>query len=181
MHDGDHRLSLLDRVAAVLQQAEIPHALIGASALAAHGAPRSTADQDLFVLDRRCLDAALWEGLRADGVDVEIRRGDAEDPLAGVVRFAAEGECPVDLVVGKAGWQLPILEAAESHGGEIPVVTAPHLILLKLYAGGPQDAWDIQQLLGTEDRPQLIAEVERDLGHLPPEPRALWERILAGL
>jgi hypothetical protein len=27
-----------------------------------------------------------------------------------------------------------------------------HVILLKLYAGGPQDAWDIEQLLGGPDR-----------------------------
>jgi len=181
MHDRDHRLSLLDRVAAVLRQAQIPHALIGASALAAHGVARSSTDQDLLVLDRRSLDTALWEDLRAAGIYVEIRRGDAEDPLAGIVRFEAEGEDPIDLVVGKSAWQLPILEAAELRGGEIPVVTAAHLILLKLYAGGPQDAWDIQQLLATDNRPRLVAEVERDLARLPPEPLALWEPILAGL
>jgi len=180
MHDRDHRLSLLDQVAAVLRQAQIPHALIGASALAAHGVPRSTEDQDLLVLDPRCLDATLWADLRASEVRIEIRRGDAEDPLAGVVRFEADAELPVDLVVGKSGWQIPILEGAGQRAGEIPVVTAAHLILLKLYAGGPQDAWDIQQLLATEERPRLIAEVERDLGRLPAEPRALWKRVLAG-
>lgn len=181
MHDRDHRLSLLDQVAALLRHAQIPHALIGASALATHGVTRSTADRDLLVLDPRCLDATLWSKLRGAGVQVEIHRGDAADPLAGVVRFEADGERSVDVVVGKSGWQLPILEGAERHGGEIPVVTAAHLILLKLYAGGPQDAWDIQQLLATEERPRLVAEVERDLGRLPEEPRALWQRILAGL
>jgi hypothetical protein len=180
MHDRDHRLSLLDRVAAVLRQARIPHALIGASALAAHGVARSSTDQDLLALDPRCLDAAFWADLRADEVRVEIRRGDADDPLAGVVRFESQGELPLDLVVGKSAWQRPILEAAELRGGEIPVVTAAHLILLKLYAGGPQDAWDIQQLLETEERSRLVPEVERDLARLPPEPRALWTRILAG-
>jgi hypothetical protein len=180
MHDRDHRLSLLGRVAAVLRQARIPHALIGASALAAHGVARSSTDQDLFALDPRGLDAALWADLRGTGVRVEIRHGDLDDPLAGVVRFEADGEHPVDLVIGKSGWQLPILEGAERRGGEIPVVTAAHLILLKLYAGGPQDAWDIQQLLATEERSRLVAEVERDLARLPPEPRVLWTRILTG-
>jgi hypothetical protein len=180
MHDRDHRLSLLDQVAAVLRQAQIPHALIGASALAAHGVLRSTADRDLLVLDHRCLDAALWADLRDAKVHVDIRRGDASDPLAGLVRFEANGERSVDLVIGKSTWQLPVLEAAERRGGEIPVVTAPHLILLKLYAGGPQDAWDIQQLLATEEGPRLVEEVERDLPRLPPEPRAFWKRILAG-
>jgi len=181
MNDRDHRLSLLDRVAAVLRQAQIPHALIGASALAAHGVPRSTADRDLLVLDPRCFDATLWADLRASGVQIEIRRGDAEDPLAGVVRFEADGERSLDLVVGKSSWQIAILEEAERRGDEIPVVTAAHLILLKLYAGGPQDAWDIQQLLATDERPRLVAKVERDLDRLPAEPKALWKRILAGL
>ena len=181
MHDRDHRLSLLHQVAAVLRQLQIPHALIGASAMAAHGVARSSTDQDLLVLDPRCLDATLWADLQPAEVRVEIRRGDADDPLAGVVRFEEEGELPLDLVVGKSAWQLPILQAAERRGGEIPVVTAAHLILLKLYAGGPQDAWDIQQLLATEERPRLVAEVERDLARLPSEARALWTRILAGL
>lgn len=181
MHDRDHRLSLLDRVAAVLRQAQIPHTLIGDSALAVHGILRSRVAQELLVLDPRCLDAAFWADLRATGVQAEIRRGDAEDPLAGIVRFESEGELPLDLVVGKSAWQRPILETAEPHAGEIPVVTAAHLILLKLYAGGPQDAWDIQQLLATEERPRLVAEVERDLASLPAEPRAFWTRILAGL
>jgi len=180
MHDRDHRLSLLGPVAAVLRHTRIPHALIGAAAMAAHGVARSTVDQDLLVLDPRCLEPALWADLRASGVRIEIRRGDAEDPLAGVVRFEAEGELPVDLVVGKSSWQIPILEGTEQRAGEIPVVTAAHLILLKLYAGGPQDAWDIQQLLATAERPRLVAEVERELGRLPAEPRALWQRILVG-
>jgi len=178
MHDRGHRLSLVERVAAILQAAGISHALIGASALAAHGVSRSTIDQDLFALDPRCLDPALWADLRASGVETEIRKGDSQDPLAGVVRFEGTGELPNDLVVGKSGWQIHILERAERREGEIPVVTAAHLILLKLYAGGPQDAWDIQQLLVTEERPRLVEEVERELGRLPSKARVLWRRIL---
>lgn len=168
---------MLDRVAAVLRGAGIPHALIGASALAAYGVSRSTIDQDLFAVDPSCLHSTLWTDLRASGVEIEVRKGDPEDPLAGVVRFKAAGELPVDLVVGKSGWQVQILERAEQRGGEIPVVTAAHLILLKLYAGGPQDAWDIQQLLGTEEGPRLIEEVERELVRLPARSAALWGRI----
>jgi hypothetical protein len=44
-------------------------------------------------------------------------------------------------------------------------------------AGGPQDAWDIQQLLAVEDRDGLAAEVEAELRTLPRELSKLWKRI----
>jgi hypothetical protein len=50
-------------------------------------------------------------------------------------------------------------------------------VLLKLYAGGPQDAWDVQQLLAVEDRAALVSEVESRLGDLPAHAATLWRRI----
>jgi hypothetical protein len=151
-------LTLLARVAAVLDSARIPYALIGASALAAHGVSRSTVDQDLLAVDPACFDPRLWDELREAGVHTELNKGDWSDPLAGVVRFETPGERPVDLVVGKPGWQRQVLERAvrlEVGDVTVPVISASDLILLKLYAGGPQDAWDIQQLLLGEDREAL--------------------------
>lgn len=43
------------------------------------------------------------------------------------------------------------------------------LILLKLYAGGSQDAWDIEQLLTGPERAAVTAEIEATLGALPAE------------
>jgi hypothetical protein len=57
-------VTLLERVAAILSQHEIRHALIGAAALAVHGVSRSTLDQDLLVHDPRILDGDLWASLR---------------------------------------------------------------------------------------------------------------------
>jgi hypothetical protein len=51
------------------------------------------------------------------------------------------------------------------------------LILLKLYAGGPQDAWDIAQLLGGEDRGALVAAVDALVTLLPDDARSLWRTI----
>jgi hypothetical protein len=56
------------------------------------------------------------------------------------------------------------------------VARAADLILLKLYAGGPQDAWDIDQLLDVDAT--LVAEVEVGLSSLPEECAVLWRRIL---
>ena len=57
-----------------------------------------------------------------------------------------------------------------------PVARAADLILLKLYAGGPQDVWDIDQLLDVDGT--LAAEVEAGLRWLPAECASLWRSIL---
>lgn len=54
------------------------------------------------------------------------------------------------------------------------------LVLLKLYAGGPQDAWDIVQLRAGDDAGTVAREVEQRRPSLPLECRALWARIRAG-
>jgi hypothetical protein len=170
MHDGDHRLSLLGRVSSELARKGVSHALIGAAALALHGVSRSTHDLDLLATEPSCLDPAFWSPLSRSGIDVDVRRGDLDDPLAGVVRFTAPAERPVDLVVGKAPWQVEVLARAERMifiDVELPVLRASDLILAKLYAGGPQDAWDIAQLLAASNRERLRTEVEEHIGKLP--------------
>lgn len=99
--------------------------------------------------------------------------------MAGVVRFEVAGEAPIDVVVGKFAWQAEILERAQTLGGTL-VVRAADLILLKLYAGGLQDSWDIQQLLGQLFREDLILEVNSRLSDLPARCQELWEKILQG-
>ena len=174
-------MSLLARVSEVLKARGIPHALVGASALTLHGVNRSTIDLDLFTIDRACLDPRMWDGLAAEGVGVEVRKGDPDDPLAGVVRLKAGPELPLDVVVGKHRWQQRAIERAETAifmDVEVPVLSGIDLILLKLFAGGPQDAWDVQQLLVGPERDSLIAGVERDLSDLPADASRLWRRIL---
>jgi hypothetical protein len=182
MHQRPDRLSLLGQIAGTLRAAGIPFAVIGASAMASHGVLRATVDEDLLVLDPRCLQSDLWSTLRAAGAEVEVRRGDVFDPLAGVVRLSQEGQRPVDVVVGKSAWQREVLERAASGSSEekLPVVRAADIILLKLYAGGPQDAWDIHQLLAAENRESLIAQVDQELSRLPVSSTGLWKKILDG-
>lgn len=172
-------MSLLDEVGAILEAAGIRHALIGALALAAYGVNRATVDLDLLVADAACLQPDLWNDLRRRGIAVEIRKGDLTDPLAGVVRIQSPGENPLDVVVGKFAWQARLLERAEPLGGTL-VVRAADLTLLKLYAGGLQDAWDVQQLLARPFRDDLIREVEPRLSDLPARCRDLWTKLLQG-
>lgn len=158
----------------------MPFAVIGAAAMAVHGVSRATRDLDLLTVADRCLLPAFWDELGRAGVRADVRPGGTDDPLAGVVRLRASDEHPLDLIVGRTGWQAEIPARAREtlvEGVLVPVATRVDLILLKLYAGGPQDAWDIEQLLACGERAALVAEVEAALDQLPAECRRLWERI----
>ena len=58
------------------------------------------------------------------------------------------------------------------------MISVADLVLLKLYAGGPQDAWDVEQLLRLKGRTPLVADVERQLPRLPEHATVLWRRIV---
>jgi hypothetical protein len=176
-------VNLLPRIAAYLRDRNVPCALIGGDALAVHGVSRATLDQDLLAVDARVLDTKTWEGLAEPSLDIDIRRGDADDPLRGVVRITgSKAERPLDLVVGRYQWQERAIARATlvtlDEGVDVPVVQARDLVLLKLYAGGPQDAWDIQRLLGASaSNAALMAEVEADVSVLPRRCVDLWKQI----
>lgn len=172
-------MSLLGDVGRILANAGIAHALVGAAALAVHGVARSTEDVDLLCTSTAALEDALWNDLRAMGVAVETRRGDPSDPFAGVVRLRATGTGPVDLIVGRSRWQAEMLQRAvrtRFADDEVPVVTALDLLVLKLWAAGSQDAWDIDQLLDTD--PSLVTSLEAQTDTLPEGCAELWRRIL---
>ena len=169
-------MTLFSSTLDLLQREHIPCALIGAGALAVHGIARSTFDIDLLTTSPRVLEAAFWEPLSAEGAAVEVRPGVHDDPLRGVVRLQHARDRDVDIVVGRHDWQRDALAravAARVLGAEVPVVTTSDLILLKLYAGGPQDLWDIEQLLADADG-EVRGEVDLRVRALPLECRQQW-------
>lgn len=173
-------MSLLVDVARVLEGQRVRHALIGAAALAVHGVSRATADVDLLTVDTRVLDGGLWAKFADRRVGIRLLKGDFDDPLAGSVRLSEAAEI-VDVVVGRFDWQREIVESAPRLSlGELslPVAKPAGLILLKLDAGGPKDAWDVRALLdAVEDAAEVASEVERALPRLPPQARRLWSRL----
>jgi hypothetical protein len=180
LHGRPDVVTLLDDVAESLDGEGLPFALIGASALAVHGVVRSTFDYDLLTTSTRVLTEGFWTGLRA-AVVVDARRGDADDPLAGIVRLSAPGERDVDLVVGRQGWLDGVVArrfAVPMAGRDVYCATAADLVLLKLYSGGLQDRWDIQMLLETVGKAGLAEDVESRLSQLPSYAGALWQTIL---
>jgi predicted nucleotidyltransferase len=174
-------VDLVEAVIRTLTEAGIPFAVIGANAMAMHGVARSTHDLDLLTVDPKALRPETWAGLEAAGATATLRRGDATDPLAGLARLSLRGEPPVDVIVGRTGWQRDAVDRARSaswSGLRLPVARLDDLILLKLYAGGPQDAWDIAELLAAAGDPQVVQQVEERIDQLPREARALWARIV---
>lgn len=173
-------MKLLAAIVRSLEARRIPHALIGAAAMAAHGVARSTLDIDLLTTDPTVLNRAFWQDLDLAGT-VDLRPGAADDPLAGVVRVSAPGDRDVDVVVGRGAWQADLITSAvrvDLGHLSVPVVQTAGLILLKLYAGGSQDAWDIEQLLAAaDDRDTLARDVDALIIQLPSDARELWKRL----
>jgi hypothetical protein len=172
---------VIDRVKDILDRSAISYALVGGMALAVRGYPRFTLDLDLFTVDKRVLNEAMWRELSAAGIPVDVRPGDYDDPLGGVVRIGAKPEA-IDIVVGRRKWEQRVIDRAELlEVGEVtlPVPTTSDLILLKIAAGGPIDQQDVIQLLAVGPRDQLIAEVESKIADLPSDAQQLWQQLMA--
>ncbi len=176
-------MKLLAEVSTFAHQGEMNHAVIVAAALAVLGAARSTQDLDLLTTERRGLGREFWAGFTARDCLADVPLGNAHDPITGVVRLDLQGERPRDVIVGEAGWQCRVVAEAVPHeiaGHPVPVVDALGLVLLKLCAGGPEDMWDIEQVLAlVPSRPALLSAVDERVGELPARCRRLWRRVAA--
>ena len=150
-------------------------------AVVARGYARFTLDLDLLTTDARVLEPAVWEELRSAGIPVDVRKGDQDDPLAGVVRIGTKPET-IDIVVGRWKWEQSVIDRAELldvEGRAIRVPITSDLILLKLAAGGGIDQQDILRLLALGPRDPLTAEVNAKISELPLDAQQLWLRLTA--
>ena len=174
--------ALLDDVVAFLERRGSSTALVGAIALAAHGIARATFDLDLLALDSGLLREDAWTELEALGVTVEVRRGTHDDPLAGVVRATRGEETPVDVVVGKHRFLEDVLSRRGTllvGGRSLPFVDAADLVVLKVFAGGPQDLLDAELLLAGAEGGAIRSAVEARLAALPRTLREDAARLLS--
>lgn len=156
------------------------YALIGGFAVSAWGVPRATQDFDFAIAigstDPLALSAFMGGRYQA---------GEADDPLRGVVNVpiaVGDASVPLQLVCFPASIAAQLFQGTETLSildCSVPVVSWQSLILLKLYAGGPQDVWDAQQILKVK-RPQAdeareIASMAETAGLLD-EWTALWSQ-----
>lgn len=149
-------LEVAERLQSLLEEHGIDSALIGAMACAVHGYSRATRDVDLAVYaDPVQTLPAVVRALSASGLSAEFSRPDADDPLGGVITVSGDDFDPVQVV----NFYNP-LSSSDNPGREsireaheigrersLRVVSLPHLIALKLYAGGAKSRLDVIELL----------------------------------
>jgi hypothetical protein len=172
----------IDEVRRILESIGAAYALIGAHAMAARGYPRSTVDVDFLTVDQRVLDPSIWSPLTQQGGTVDPRRGDHDDPLAGVVHILLADGSDIDVIVARWKWEAAVIERADLMrvgGTEVPVARTSDLIMLKLAAGGYLDQRDAAALLATGDRDALIREVNAHVDDVRPDIGPAWRELLA--
>ncbi len=152
MTDPDGVIRAAERVNEILESRGVGAVVIGAVALAAHGYVRFTEDLDLGVNTDLGTLNKVAEALRMAGFEVELREPDGQDPLGGVVDVRG----PFGLVqIVNYGGRFPAvidggIAAADTvirPGSRLRIVPLPHLVALKLYAGGTKSRADILELL----------------------------------
>lgn len=164
------------RALRALKSKRVPHAVIGATALAVRGLPRMTRDLDVVVpIDSgfKALDALGGAGFKAT-TPVE-REGDPDPMYVLVDRTGSE----VDLLVAAGEPEATVVsEAPQSvvFGIRAPVATLEQLLLLYLYSNQPKHLGDFARIV-TDTRVDIGA-VERYLADVHPEMlREFSERV----
>jgi hypothetical protein len=169
-------MNVIEAVSGVLESIGAPYALIGGRAVGARGYPRMTLDYDFLTSDARVLQRETWKRLQEAGATIDPRKGDFDDPIAGVVHIAFADGVEADVLLAKWKWESEIIERAEPldvGGPVVPVPLTSDLILLKLAAGGPIDLQDVVALVAM-DRETLIREVDEKVDRVLPDVSAAW-------
>jgi hypothetical protein len=131
------------------------YALIGGFAVSAWGIPRATQDVDFVLALGSAKAASLATYLHA-----EFHPGESDDPLRGVFRTSVTVDdlsVPIQLVLLPPVWNTVVFAQVESlpvFDCTVRMVSWQALVLLKLYAGGPQDLLDAQQILAVRQPTQ---------------------------
>jgi len=126
------------------------YGLIGGFATAAWGVPRATHDID-FALVTSSTDHQKI----AAAIGAQFRAGDPDDPLRGVFHLTINAKSqaiPIQLILLPARWTDAVLDGLQTLSildCSTSVVSWQTLVLLKLYAGSPQDLTDAEAVLAT--------------------------------
>lgn len=123
------------------------YALIGGLAVSVWAEPRATQDLDFAVALRAGSPQALASFLQGT-----YQPGEPGDPFQGVIATSSgpsEGPVPVRVIFLPAKLSALVFEHlhhAKLLGCDVPIVSWKALVLLKLYAGGPREVLDAQQI-----------------------------------
>jgi len=152
MSHPEAMLDAAETVAAVLREFQVDAVVIGALALAAHHYVRYTEDIDLGInADIKTL-RQVADALRERNFEAELREPDAVDPLSGVIDVLGSFGMVQIINFGQT-FPAVISDAVREAtltarpGSNLRLAPLPHLIALKLYAGGFKSKADIAELL----------------------------------
>jgi hypothetical protein len=136
----------------LLTKLGVPHAIIGAFAVAFYGVPRYTDDADAAVwLGGTAISGRdLVERLGGLGYRAELRRGDPDDPISEIITVEDQFENRVDLILGIRGMDSKAVDRRAS--GQlldcaVRILGVEDLIPMKVFAGGIQDLEDVRGML----------------------------------
>jgi hypothetical protein len=162
---GESAKLLLD-VVDVLAARSIDYAVIGALAASLHGAGRASLDADLVVSASVMEGTQINEAMKQAGLTTELRRGDLEDAIPGLVRVSDAFGNQVDVLLGIRGLD----PKAFSRTVEVPLegtrlrfVGREDFIAMKVAAGGPIDLLDAESAIAADPK-SLNVELVRNLG-----------------
>ena len=151
MNGANELLRKSEEVLALLRRHRVDAVVIGAVALAAHHYVRMTNDLDLGVNAEIDTLRRILLSLREAGLQAELREPDQSDPLGGVIDV--RGSFGLIQIISYANRFPAVIEDAlrlsilpVEEGSPLRVVPLPHLIALKLYAGGYKSKADIIEL-----------------------------------
>ena len=149
MEDADAILRAAEEILHCLHAHQLDAVVIGAVALAAHRYVRQTEDLDLGVNANVRKLRELTDSLRQAGYQAELHEPDADDPLGGVIDI--EGSFGLIQIISYADKFPAVIEDALREarltarpGSALKLIPLPHLIALKLYAGGTKSRADAQ-------------------------------------
>lgn len=134
----------------------VEYVLVGAYALAFHGAPRATGDIDVFVRASAANAERVWRALKSFGAPLAaagVQQSDFASP--GIVYQAGLPPRRIDILTQISGltfdeaWASRVL--AEIDGQPIPFIGRDALIVNKRASGRLKDLADVQRLEGDPD------------------------------
>jgi len=147
---GQSTLLLLD-VIEFLNKRGVAYAIIGAFAASFYGVIRASLDADAVISILSPEDTAdLCLKLRFLGLNVVHRKGDRDDPIAGVINIEDRFLNRVDLLMGIRGMKHETFlrcQQAQFLGISIKLVSIEDFIALKIFAGSPKDIGDVMGVM----------------------------------
>ena len=143
---------LLLKVIKLLNKSRIPYAIVGAFAASFYGLVRASLDADAVISiekNKEKLEKFLTF-LREETWKTDIRQGDSNDPVRGVINIQDKFKNRVDLLTGISGMREDIFDRvmpASFLKTKIKIVGIEDFIAMKIFAGSAKDIQDVVGVL----------------------------------